>query len=73
MNANLKAVSDCFTDKNLLKCLVVKDNVKNVNLMTSLIYVTLLIVAIFIRSVFWSHCLTGTTETIEKLNKFAQM
>ena len=41
MNANLKAVSDCFIDKSLLKCLVFNDNVNNVYLMTSLIYVTL--------------------------------
>ena len=36
MNANLKAVFDCFIDKSLLKCLVVNDNVNNVKLfMTS--------------------------------------
>ena len=35
MNANLKAVFDCFVEKNLLKCLVVNDNVNNVYLMTS--------------------------------------
>ena len=41
VNANLKAASDGFVDKSLLKCLVVNDNVNNVYLMTSLIYVTL--------------------------------
>ena len=41
MNVYLKAASDCFIDKSLLKCLVVNDNVNNANLMTSLIYVTL--------------------------------
>ena len=30
MNANLKAVFDCFIDKSLLKCIV--DNVNNVKL-----------------------------------------
>ena len=55
MNANLKAASDCFIDKSLLKCLVVNDNVNIVCLMTSLIYVTLLVVVIFIMSVFLSH------------------
>ena len=35
MNANLKAVFDCFIDKNLFKCLVVNDIVNNVYLMTS--------------------------------------
>ena len=57
-----------------MKCLVVKDNVNNVYIMTSLIYVTLLVVAIiFIALVFWPHCLTGATEIIEKLNDLAQM
>ena len=73
MNANLKAASDCFIDKSLLKCLVVNDNVNNVYLMTSLIYVTLYVVAIFITSVFQSHCLTSPTEILEKLNEFGQM
>ena len=41
MNVYLKAASDCFIYKSLLKCLVVNDNVNNANLMTSLIYVTL--------------------------------
>ena len=41
MNANLKAASDCFIDKSLLKYLVVNDNVNNIYLMTSLIYVAL--------------------------------
>ena len=60
MNANLKAASDCFIDKSLLECLVVN---------------TLLVVAIFITvtSVFRSHCLTGATEIIEKLNEYAEM
>ena len=40
-NANLKAASDCLIDKSLLKCLVVNDNVNNVNHMMSLIYVKL--------------------------------
>ena len=35
MNANLKAVFDCFIDRSLSKCLVVNDNVNNVYLMTS--------------------------------------
>ena len=52
VNANLKAVSNCFIDKSLLKCLVVNDNVNNVYLMASLIYVTLLVVTVFITSVF---------------------
>ena len=74
MNANLKAASDCFIDKSLLKCLLVNDNVNNVNLMTSLIYVTLLVVAIiFIMPVLPSHCLSGATEIIEKLDEFARM
>ena len=74
MNANLKAASDCFIDKNLVKCLVVNDNVNNVYIMTSLIYVTLLVIAIFITSVFFcSHCLTSVTEIMEKLNEFARM
>ena len=75
MNAYLKVASDCFivVDKSLLECLVVNDNVNNVYLMTSLIYVTLLVVAIFITSVFWSHCLIGATEILEKLNEFARM
>ena len=72
MNANLKAASDCFIDKSLLKCIVVNDNVNNVYLVTSLIYVTLLVVAIFITSVFWSHCLTGETESIVELKEFAR-
>ena len=72
MNANLKAATDCFIDKSLLKCLVVNDNINNV-LMTSLIYVTLLVVAIiFITSVFRSYCLAGATEIIEKLNEFRE-
>ena len=51
-----KAVSDCSIDKSLLKCLVVNDSVNNVYLMTSLIYVTLIVVAIiFITLVFRSH------------------
>ena len=62
MNAHLKAASDCFIDKSLLKCFVVKDNVNNAYLMTSLIYVTLLVDAIFITSVCRPHCLTGATE-----------
>ena len=75
MNANLKAASDCFivVDKSLLKCLAVNDNVNNVYLMTSLIYVTLLVVAIFITSVFRSHFLNDATEILEKLNEFARM
>ena len=35
MNANLKAVFDCFVEKSLLKCLGVNDNVNHVYLMTS--------------------------------------
>ena len=75
MNANLKAASDCCiaVDKSLLKCLVVNDNVNNVYLMTSLIYVTLLVVAIFITSVFRPRCLNGATEILEKLNEYARM
>ena len=41
MNAYLKAASDCFINKSLLKCLVLNGNVNNAYLMTSLIYVTL--------------------------------
>ena len=75
MNANFKVTSDCFIDKSLLKCLIVNDNVNHVYLMmTSLIYVRLLVDAIiFITSVFLSHCLIGKTEIIEKLNEFALM
>ena len=47
MNANNKAAPDCFIDKSLLKCLVVNDNVNYVYLMTSLVYVTLLVVTIY--------------------------
>ena len=54
MNANLKAVFDCFIDESLLKCLVFNDNVNNVYLLTSF-YVTLFVAAIFISPVFWSH------------------
>ena len=32
MNANLKAVFDCFIDKSLLKCILVNDNVNTVKL-----------------------------------------
>ena len=35
MNANLKAIFDCFIDKSLLKCLVVNDNVNNAYRMPS--------------------------------------
>ena len=35
MNANLKAVFDCFIDKSLFKCLAVNDIVNNVYFMTS--------------------------------------
>ena len=52
MNAYLKAVSDCFMDKSLLKCLVVNDNVNNAYLMTSLVYVILKVDTFFITSVF---------------------
>ena len=53
MNANLKAVFDCFIDKSLLKCLVVNDNVNNVKLSYDVIfYVTLFVAAIFISPVF---------------------
>ena len=52
MNAYLKAAFDCFMDKSLLKCLVGNDNVNNAYLMTSLVYVTLKVDAIFIMSVF---------------------
>ena len=49
MNANLKAVFDCFIDKSLLKCLVDNDNVNNVKLSYDVIfYVTLFVAAIFI-------------------------
>ena len=66
MNANLKAASDCFIDESLLKCLVVNDNENNVYLLTSLIYVMLLVVAIIlITSVFQSHCFIRATEIIE--------
>ena len=73
MNANvIEAASECFIDKSLLKWLVLNDNVYL--MMMSLIYVMLLVVdIIFITSVFRSHCLTGTTEIIEKLNEFARM
>ena len=63
----------CLIDKSLLKSLVNNNNVNNVYLMTSLIYVTLLVVAIYITSVFRSHCLTGATESTEKLNELALM
>ena len=70
MNANLKAASDRFIDKSLLKFIVVNDNANNVYLMTTLIYVTLLVVAIIIiTSVFWAYCLTPKTEIIKKLNE----
>ena len=39
MNAYLKAASDCFIDKSLLKCLVVNGNVNNVYLMTKIEFV----------------------------------
>ena len=70
MDANLKAASECFIDKSLLKCLVVNDNVNNPYLMTSLIYVTLLDDAIiFITSVFRSHYLTDViwADVIKRL------
>ena len=35
LNAYLKAASDCFIDKSLLKCLVVNAKVNNAYLMTS--------------------------------------
>ena len=41
MNAYLNDAFDCFVDKSLLKCFVVNDNVNNVYLMKSLIYVML--------------------------------
>ena len=53
MNANFKAVFDCFSDKSLLKCLVINDNVNNVKLSYDVIfYVTLFVAAIFISPVF---------------------
>ena len=56
MNANLKAVFDCFIDKNPLKCLVVNDNVNNDKLSNDVIfYVTLFVAAIFISPVFRTH------------------
>ena len=56
MNANLKAVFDCFIDKSLLKYLVVNDNVNNVMLSGDVIfYVTLYVAAIFISPVYWTH------------------
>ena len=56
MNANLKAVFDCFIDKSLLKCLVVNDNVNDVKLSYNVIfYVTLFVAAIFIAPVFQTH------------------
>ena len=56
MNANLKAVFDCFIDKSPLKCLVVNDNVNNVKLSNVVIfYVTLFVAAIFISPVFRTH------------------
>ena len=72
MDAYLKAASECFIDKSLLKCLVVNDNVNNAYLMTSLIYVTLLHVVdaiILITSVFRSHYLTGAiwADVIKRL------
>ena len=73
MSAYLKIVSDCFIDKGLLKCLLLNDNVSNVYLMTLLIYVMLLVVAIFIESVFWSHCLISATEIIEKLESWINL
>ena len=59
MNANLKAVFDFFIDKSLLKCLVLNDNVNNVELSYDVIfYVTLFVAAIFISQFFG---LTGAT------------
>ena len=56
MNANLKAVFDCFIDKNLLKCLVVNDNVNNVKLSYDVTFnVTLFVAAFFISPVFRTH------------------
>ena len=52
MNANLKAVFTCFIDKSLLKCHVLNDNVANVYLITSLIYVTLFDIAISLTPLF---------------------
>ena len=53
MNANLKAVFDCFIDKSLLKCPVVNENVNNVKLSYDIIfYVMLFVAAIFISPVF---------------------
>ena len=56
MNANLKAVLDCFIDKSVLKYLVVNDIVNNVKLSYDVIfYVTLFDAAIFILTVFRTH------------------
>ena len=56
MNANLKAVFDCFIDKSLLKCLAVNENVNKVMLSYDVIfYVTLFVAAIFISPAFWIH------------------
>ena len=51
-NANDKVHFDCFMDKLVS---IVNDNVNIVYLMTTLIYVTLDAVAIFITPVFPSH------------------
>ena len=56
MNANPKAVFDCFIDKSVLKCLVVNDNVNNVKLSYDVIfYVTLFVAAMFNLPVFQTH------------------
>ena len=72
MNANLKAVFDCFIDKSPLKCLVVNDNVNNAYRMTSFSMALSLLQ-------FSSHQFFGLTGAIglkrqrDYRNKFTRM
>ena len=73
MNTNRKAATHCFIDKSLLKCLVDNDKVNNVYLMTSLIYVTLLVVAISSRYFFGLTISLAQQRLKKKNNEFARM
>ena len=70
-NVNVRAVFDCLLTKSVeISLSVVNDNVNNVYLMTSLIYVKLHIVANFITQFFLSHWCAWykrPTEIIEML------
>ena len=59
MNANLKAVFDCFIDKSPLKCLVVNDNVNNVKLSNDVISMSRYLLLQFSSRQFFG--LTGAT------------